>query len=37
MKSRNKESKQTYWISLFIDKNTDVYFDSFELSIVQET
>ena len=25
----DKQSKGTYWISIFIDKNTAVYFDSF--------
>ena len=24
-----KQSKGTHWVSLFIDRNTDVYFDSF--------
>ena len=25
----DKPSKEAHWVSLFIDKNTDVYFDSF--------
>ena len=25
----DKNSKGTYWVSLFIDRNTAVYFDSF--------
>ena len=25
----DKNSKGTHWVSLFIDRNTDVYFDSF--------
>ena len=24
----NKQSKETHWVSLFIDRNTAVYFDS---------
>ena len=26
----DNKSKGTHWVSLFIDKNTSVYFDSFE-------
>ena len=25
----DKKSKETHWVSLFIDRNTAVYFDSF--------
>ena len=25
----NKKSKRTHWVSLFVDRNTVVYFDSF--------
>ena len=27
----NKKSKGTHWVSLFVDRNTVVYFDSFEI------
>ena len=33
----NKKSKGTHWVSLFIDRNTAVYFDSFKIErILQE-
>ena len=30
----DKISKGTYWVSLFIDKNTSVYFDSFGIEYI---
>ena len=32
----DKQSKGTYWISLFIDRNTAVYFDSFGIEYIQD-
>ena len=33
----NKKSKGAHWVSLFIDRNTAVYFDSFKIEgILQE-
>ena len=31
-----KKSKRTHWVSLFIDRNTDVYFDSFEIEHISQ-
>ena len=30
----NKNSKQTHWSSLFIDRNNGVYFDSFGIEYI---
>ena len=30
----DKESKGTHWVSLFIDRNTEVYFDSFGIEYI---
>ena len=32
----DKQSKGTHWVSLFIDKNTDVYFDSFGIKYIPQ-
>ena len=33
----NEKSKRTHWVSLYIDRNTAVYFDSFGIEyILQE-
>ena len=31
-----KKSKGTHWVSLFIDRNTVVYFDSFEIKYIPQ-
>ena len=31
-----KNSKETHWVSLFIDKNTDLYFDCFVIEYVPQ-
>ena len=31
-----KKSKGTHWVSLFIDKNTAVYFDSFSIECIPQ-
>ena len=31
-----KQSKGTHWVSLFIDKNTALYFDSFGIEYIPE-
>ena len=30
----DKQNKETHWVSLFIDKNTAVYFDSFRTEYI---
>ena len=30
----DKQSKETHWVSLFIDRNTAVYFDSFGIEYI---
>ena len=30
----DKESKETHWVSLFIDRNTEMYFDSFGIEYI---
>ena len=32
----DKQSKGTLWVSLFIDRNTPVYFDSFEIKYIPQ-
>ena len=32
----DKKSKGKYWVSLFIDKNTTVYFDSFGIEYIPQ-
>ena len=32
----DKDSKETHWVSLFIDRNTAVYFDSFEIEYIPQ-
>ena len=32
----DKNSKRTHWVSLFIDKNTAVYFDSFGIEYIPQ-
>ena len=31
-----KESKGTHWVSLFVNRNTAVYFDSFETESISQ-
>ena len=31
-----KQSKGTHWVSLFIDRNTAVYFDSFGIKFISQ-
>ena len=33
-KYRDKNSKETHWVSLFIDRNAAVYFDSFGIEYI---
>ena len=30
----DNQSKETHWVSLFINKNSSVYFDSFEIEYI---
>ena len=32
----DKQSKETHWVSLFIDKNTVLYFDSFGIEYIPQ-
>ena len=32
----DENSKETHWVSLFIDKNTAVYFDSFRIECIPQ-
>ena len=32
----DKQSKETHWVSLFIDRNTAVYFDSFGIEYISQ-
>ena len=32
----DKKSKETYWVSSFIDRNTAVYFDSFGIKYIPQ-
>ena len=32
----DKSSKSTHWVSLFIDRNTTVYFDSFGIEYIPQ-
>ena len=32
----DKQSKGTHWVSLFIDKNTALYFDSFGIEYIPQ-
>ena len=34
--SITKKSKATHWVSLFIDRNTVVYFDSFGIEYIPQ-
>ena len=31
-----KKCKETHWVSLFIDRNTAIYFDSFEIEFIPQ-
>ena len=33
----DKQSKETHWLSLFIDRNTVVYYDSFGLEYILQS
>ena len=32
----DKNSKETHWVSLFVDRNTVIYFDSFEIECISQ-
>ena len=32
----DKNSKGTHWVSIFIDRNTDIYFDSFGIEYIPQ-
>ena len=32
----DKNSKETHWVSFFIDKNTDVYLDTFGIEYIPQ-
>ena len=32
----NKKSKEKYWVSLFIDRNIAVYFDSYGIEYISQ-
>ena len=34
--SNDKKSKRTHWVSLFIDRNTDSYVDSFGIECISQ-
>ena len=34
--SMTKKCKETHWVSLFIDRNTAIYFDSFEIEFIPQ-